>query len=171
MELYFQEKLSLNGKVEITDAEENVIYSGKRSLLTGKLILKDKDGKKLVTIFENTSLFGKIVAIFTGRTFVIKKGFKTVAKIKSKISFINQKFRVKKLDWDITGNFTALEYKIVKGEEPIAEIKRKKLVSLLEGYAIDIHDEEKVAEVLAVALVLNQILKDKKKNLVSKITN
>ena len=161
MELYFQEKLSLNGKVEITDADGNVVYSGKKNVLNGKLILKDKDGKKLVTIVEKGGLFGKC--------FVIKKGlFKTVAKVKKRISIVNQKFKVKKLNWDIKGDFVALEYKIVKGDEPIAEIKRKKLVSLLEGYSIDIHDEEKAPEVLAVALVLNQILKDKKKNLISK---
>lgn len=161
MELYFQEKLSLTGKVEITDEEGKVVYSGKRSLLNGKLVLKDQNGKKLVTIVEKGGLFGKC--------FVIKKGlFSTVAKVKKKISIINQNFKVKKLDWNIKGDFVAMEYKIVKGETPIAEIKRKKLISLLEGYAISIHDEEKVAEVVAVALVLNQILKDRKKSLISK---
>ena len=162
MELYFQEKLSLMGKVEITDEEGKVVYSGKRSFWTGKLVLKDQEGKKLVTIVETRGLFNK--------GFAIKKGmFKTVAKLKKKISFINQKFKVKKLDWDIKGDFVALEYKIMKDETPIAEIKRKKLVSLLEGYAINIHDEEKVAEVVAVSLVLNQILKERKKNLVGNI--
>ena len=161
MELYFQEKLSLTGKVEITDEEGKVVYSGKRSLLTGKLVLKDENGKKLVTIVEKGGLFGKC--------FVIKKGmFSTVAKVKKKLSLVNQKFRVKKLNWDIKGDFVAMEYKIVKDDTPIAEIKRKKLISLLEGYAINIHDETKVAEVVAVALVLNQILKDRKKSLISK---
>ena len=161
MELNFQEKLSLNGKVEITDAEGNVVFSGKKNIFNGKLVLKDKDGKKIVTIVEKGGLFGSC--------FVIKKGlFSTVAKVKKKLSIVNQKFKVKKLDWDIKGDFVALEYKIVKGETPIAEIKRKKLISLLEGYSIDIHEEDKAPEIVAVALILNQILKDRKKSLISK---
>ena len=162
MELYFKEKLSFSGKVEITDAEENVIYSGKKAFFTGNLTLRDKDGKKIITIIEKGGLFG--------RNFVIKKGFKKIAKMKQKISIINQKFRVKKLDWDIKGDFVAKEYKILKGETPIAEIKRKKLISLLEAYAIEIHSEEDAPVVLAVALVLNQILKDRKKELVNNLT-
>ena len=49
MELYFKEKLSLNGKVEITDADGNVLYSGKRSFWTGKLIMKDGEITKEFT--------------------------------------------------------------------------------------------------------------------------
>lgn len=162
MELYFKEKLSLRGKVEVTDQDGNVVYSGKRSLFTGNLTLKDKDGKKLITIVEKGGIFG--------RRFIIKSGmFKTVAVMKQKISLINQKFRVKKLDWDIKGNFTAKEYQILKGETPIAEIKRAKLVALLETYVIEIHSEEDAASIIAVALVLNQILGEKKSKIVGKV--
>lgn len=162
MELYFKEKLSLRGKVEVTDKDGNIVYSGKRAFFTGNLTLRDKDGKKLITILEKNGLFG--------RCFFIKKGFKTVAKMKKKISIVNQKFRVKKLDWDIKGDFVAKEYKIVKGEEAIAEIKRSKLVALLEQYVIDIHSEDDAPAIIAVALVLNQILGERKMNLVNKVT-
>ena len=161
MELYFQEKLSLNGKVVITDAEENPIYTGKKSMLgKGKLFLLNKEGKKVITILEYNGLFKK--------GFVIKKGRKKIAMLKKKFSIGNQKFSVKKLGWDITGNFLSKEYKITKGEEAIAEIKKTKLISLLEAYSIDVHNEDKVEEVLGVVLVLNKILGDKKKRLIKK---
>ena len=160
MELYFQEKLSLNGKVEITDAEGNVIYTGKKSAWSGKLILNDKDGNHVVTISEGQTIFNK--------GFTIKKGKKKIAKMKKKLSLIGQKMHIKSLDWDVKGNFVAKEYNITKGDEAIAEITRKKMVSLLEAYAINVHNDENVPEVLAVALVLNQILKNNKKKLLKK---
>ena len=160
MELYFQEKLSLKGKVDITDAEGNVVYTGKRSSWSGKLILKDAEGKKIVTIGQGQTIFTK--------GFYIKKGKKVVARMKQKFSLVNQKYKIKKLDWDVKGNFLAKEYTITKGDEAIAEITKKKLVSLLEAYSINIHDEEKVPEILGVVLILNQILKSKKLSLIKK---
>jgi len=160
MELYFQEKLSLNGKVDITDAEGNVIYTGKKGFWSSALTLKDSEGNKIVSVYERNGLFNK--------GFIIKKGKKTIAKMKKKLSLIGQKMHIKSLDWDVKGNFVAKEYTITKGDETIAEISRKKLVSLLEAYSINIHNDENVAEVLAVALVLNQILKSKKMKLIKK---
>jgi len=161
MELYFQEKLSLNGKVVITDAEENPIYTGKKGMFgKGKLFLLNKDGKKVITIIEKNGMFNK--------GFTIKKGNKKIAKLKKKFSIGNQKFSIAKLGWDITGNFLSKEYKITKGETAIAEIKKTKLVSLLEAYSIDVHEEDMVEEVLGTVLVLNKILGDKKKKLIKK---
>ena len=54
-------------------------------------------------------------------------------------------------------------------EEVIAEITKKKMVSLLEAYSINIHNDENLAEVLGVTLVLNQILKNGKKKLLKKL--
>ena len=161
MELFFKEKLSLNGKVEITDAEENVLYSGKESFWTGKLIMKDGEGNKLVTIKPGKTIFT--------RGFYIKQGFKTIGKMKQKISIVNQKFKVKKLDWDVKGDFLASEYTITKGDEVIAEVKKAKLIALLETYSINVTNDEDVANVVAVCLILNRILKSKKKNLANKV--
>ena len=161
MELYFKEKFSLNGKVEITDAEGNVLYSGKRGFWSGKLIMKDGEGKKLVTIKPGKTIFT--------RGFYIKQGFKTIGKMKQKISIVNQKFKVKKLDWEVKGNFLANEYTITKGDEVIAEVKKAKLVALLETYSINVTNDEDVANVVAVCLILNRILKSKKKKLANKV--
>ena len=157
MELYFQEKLSFKGKIDITDAEGNVIYTGKRSSWSGKLIMKDAEGKKIITIGEGQTIFTK--------GFYIKKGKKLVARMKRKFSLVNQKFKIKKLDWEVKGNFLSKEYTITKGDEVIADITKKKMVSLLEAYSININNEEMVPEVLGVVLILNQILKNKKMKL------
>ena len=162
MELYFKEKLSFRGKVEITDADGNVVYTGKKNLF-GKLILKDAEGKKLVTIKEGQTIFT--------RGFYIKDGFKTVAKLKRKLSIINQNFKIKKLDWIVKGNFLANEYTITKGDEMIAEIKKAKLIALLETYSITVPNDENVPNVVAISLILNQILKNKKGKLLKKVTH
>ena len=160
MELYFQEKFSFKDKVEITDADGNVIYTGKRGFFDSGLTLKDAEGNKVVTLIEYNGAFKKC--------FVIKKGKKKVAKMKKKLSLIGQKLHIKKLDWDVKGNFIAKEYTITKGDEVIAEITKKKMISLLEAYAININNDENVAEVLGVTLALNQILKKNKKKLLKK---
>lgn len=160
MELYFQEKMSFKGKVEITDAEGNVVYTAKRGFWDSGLTLKDAEGNKIVTVVEYNGLF---------KRFEIKKGRKKIAKMKKKLSLIGQKMHIKSLDWDVKGNFIAKEYTITKGEEVIAEITKKKMVSLLEAYSINIHNDENLAEVLGVTLVLNQILKNGKKKLLKKL--
>ena len=124
-----------------------------------KLLTNDDKGKKVAKIVEYDGLFKK--------GFDIKVGGKKIATVK-KMSLVNQKFSVKKLDWDITGNFVAKEYTIKKGEEIIATIKRDKLIAITEGYSVDItHDEDAIA-VVCVVLVLNSILRKKKGKLIKK---
>lgn len=160
MELYFQEKLSFKGKVEITDAEGKVIYTGKKGFWSGELILKNAEGKKVLAIGETAGLFNK--------RFVIHKKRKKIATMKKKLSIIGNKLHIKKLEWDVKGDFITREYTITKGSETIAQIKKKKLISLLEGYSIDVKNEAEVENVVAVCLVLNQILKNKKAKLLKK---
>ena len=158
MELFFQEKLSLNGKVVITDMEEKVVFTGKNSFNKKKTFLFDENKKKLATITYNNGLFNK--------GYLVKIGRKKVALIKKKLSLVNQNFKIKKLDWDVKGNFASKEYTISKGDETIAVIKRAKLVSLLEGYSVNITNDEDVVKVMCVALVLNKILHNKKMKLI-----
>lgn len=153
MQLFFQEKF-FSGKMVITDMEEKPIYTGKRSSWTGTIKLTDANKKKIATIIEKNGLFNK--------GFTIKIGRKKVAKIKRKLSLLNQKFHVKKLEWDITGNFVSKEYTIKKGEELIATIKRDKLISLTEGYTVDVTNPEDAVCVICVVLVLNTILRRQK---------
>ena len=162
MELFFQEKLSLNGKVVITDMNETPVYTGKNGVAfsASKTFLFDKDNKKIATILQGKTIFNSGYTIMVGK--------KKVAKMKQKISLVNQNFKVKGLDWDIKGNFTAREYTITKGDAVIAVIKRAKLISLLEGYNVNITNEEDAIVVMCIVLVLNKILAASKKSLLKK---
>ena len=160
MELFLQEKFSLNSKVVISDADKNPVFIGKKGFFSGKMKLIDATTKKkLATIIEKRSLF-------LGRRFIVKKGFKKLAKIKKKLSLVNQKFSIKNLGWDIKGNFTAKEYTITKGEELIATITRNHLIALFEGYRIEITNSDDAAIVVAIVMVLNKILGERKAKLI-----
>ena len=159
MQLFFEEKF-LSGKMVITDAEKNPVYTGKKGAWISGINLKDNEGKKVAKIVEYDGLFKK--------GFDIKVGGKKIATVKKKMSLVNQKFSVKKLDWDITGNFAAKEYTIKKGEEIIATIKRDKLIAITEGYSVDITHDEDAITVVCVVLVLNSILRKKKGKLIKK---
>ncbi len=163
MELFFQEKLSLNGKVVITDMEEQPVYSGKNGTFFNKrkTYLYDNDKKKIATIIEYNGLLNK--------GFEIRVKGKKLAKIKKKLSLVNQKFHVKKLGWDIKGNFTAKEYTITKGDATVAVIKRTNLVTVLEGYQVTITNPDDAIAVMCVVLVLNKILGAKKLDLLNKL--
>lgn len=162
MELFFQEKLSLNGKVIISDMNETPVYTAKNGVAftSHKTYLYDKDENKIATIIQNDSLFNS--------GYVIQIGKKKIAKLKKKLSLVNQKFHVKKLEWDIKGNVLASEYTITKGDAVIATVKRAKLVSLLEGYNINITNDEDAVNVVCMVLVLNRILGQNKKKLLKK---
>ena len=159
MQLFFEEKF-LSGKMVITDAEKNPVYTGKKGTWIAGINLKDNEGKKIAKIVEYDGLFKK--------GFDIKVGRKKIATVKKKMSLVNQKFSVKKLDWDITGNFVAKEYTIKKGDELIATIKRDKLIAITEGYSVDIVNDENAVAVVCVVLVLNSILRKKKGKLVKR---
>ena len=167
MELFFQEKFSLKGKVVVTDMNEKPVFVGERGVFFNdyKTYLYDAaaEGKKKVkiaTILQNDSLLNK--------GYTIKVGKKKVAKLKKKLSLVNQNFKVKGLNWDVKGNFIAREYTITKGDEVIAVIKRAKLLSLLEGYSVTITNDNDAVTVACVVLVLNRILNDKKNKLFKK---
>ena len=160
MQLFFQEKF-FTGKAVITDMEEKLVFTGKKSFWSDSLFLLDTENKKIAKIIERNNMFNK--------GFVIKEGGKKVAKIKKKLSLVNQKFHVNKLDWEITGNFLSKEYVIKKGEDVIATIKRNKLISLTEGYSVDITNDEDAARVMCVVLVLNKILSKNKGKLLQKV--
>ena len=158
MQLFFQEKF-LSGKMVITDMEEKPVYTGKKSFWSETINLFEGK-KKIAYIVERNGLFN--------RGFHIRVGRKHVARIQRKFSLLNQKFHVKKLEWDITGNFVSREYTIKKGEEIIATIKRDKLISLTEGYTVDVVNPEDAVCVICVVLVLNKILRKQKGKLLKK---
>lgn len=163
MELFVQEKLSLTGKVEIKDANDVVVFKGRNGTFFNKkkTYLYDANGKNVVTIVDG--------GFFT-RSFKIKKGKKTVAVMKQKLSLIKQNFKVSKLGWDVKGNLTFTEYHITNNGEKVADVTKKKLVSLLEAYSVDIAKEEDAAVAIAVVMIINKILGEKKGNLVKSVT-
>ncbi len=159
MQLFFQEKF-LSGKMVISDMEGNPVYTGKKHWFWGDIMLKDNNKKKIAKIKERSGMFNKGFHIYEGR--------KKVAQLKRKFSLVNQKFSVKKLNWEVTGNFIAKEYTVKKGEEVIATIKRNKLLAITEGYTVDVVDDANAVKVICIVLVLNTILGRNKKKLIKK---
>ena len=51
MQLFFEEKF-LSGKMVITDAEKNPVYTGKKGAWISGINLKDNEGKKVAKIVE-----------------------------------------------------------------------------------------------------------------------
>ena len=159
MQLFFQEKF-LSGKMVISDMEGKPVYSGKKHWFWADIILKDVNNKKIAKIKERSGAFNKGFHIYEGR--------KKVARLKRKLSLVNQKFSVSKLGWDVTGNFVSREYTVKNGNEVIATIKRNKLLSVTEGYTVDIVDDANAVKVICIVLVLNSILAKKKGKLFKK---
>lgn len=161
MELFIKEKLSLNGKVEIKDANDVVVFKGKNGSFFNKkkTYLYDTNGNKIVTIIGG--------GFFTP-TYTIKKGKKKVAVMKQKLSLLKQKFKVQKLDWEIEGNLLFTEYHITNNGEKVADITKKSLIALQEAYSVDIANDDDAAVVIAIVMIMNRTLQQKKGKLLKK---
>jgi uncharacterized protein YjdB len=101
MQLLVQEKVSLNGKVEVKDLNEKLVFKGKNASRK-KTFLYDAEGNKIITI--------KLGGFFTP-VYTIKKGKQKIAKMKQKLSLVSPKFNIKELGWEVKGNMT-FRYKI-----------------------------------------------------------
>lgn len=159
MQLLVQEKASLNGKVEVKDANEKIVFKGKNASRK-KTFLYDAEGNKIITI--------KLGGFFTP-VYTIKKGKQKIAKMTQKLSLVSPKFNIKELGWEVKGNMTFTEYHITHNGEKVADINKKSMVALLETYTVDIVNDADAAAVIAVVMVVNRILQQKKGNLVKSL--
>lgn len=146
MKLIIKQKIiSWFDSYNVYDEKGNIVYVVKGKLAWGhKFVIYDATGKELGCINE------KIITLLP--MFEIYEGKEKVGYIKQKLTFIKPKYVCDLGDYEIDGDFWALNYKIKKSGTPVASVN-KKFFSITDTYTIDCQKEDSFNILLIVVAI------------------
>jgi len=114
---------------QVFDAQQQVKYVVKGELLSRKhhLHVYDASGKhQLGTVKEKMIAFRPFFSFEANpKDFVVEVNGKKLGKIKSRQSVSKRKFEVTFNNWQIEGNFTGKNFKVMSGDNLIMEVSRE----------------------------------------------
>jgi uncharacterized protein YxjI len=84
-------------------------------------------------------------------------GEQQVAEIVKEFTFFRQQYTVEGLGWEVSGDFWAHDYEIVREDRPIVTI-HKEWMTWGDCYALDIADERDEVIALSVVLAIDSVL-------------
>lgn len=152
MKLYMKQKMfSLKQDFDVVDEDMNPIYhvEGKLFSLGRQLRIYDSQtNAELAFIKQKLMMLLQTMEIYRGE---VLQG--TVAK---KLSFLNPKFEIGHLGWQVEGNFFGYDYQITDDEGFLIATIRAKVWSFVDSFEIEIFDDEDfiVDPVMVLAVVL-----------------
>lgn len=158
MKFYIREKIfSMGDKFSIQDATGNDVFNvvGKVFSVGNKLRIYDMYNNELVYIEQKMFKFLPEYNIYLSGNLA--------ATVKKQFTFFSNKFDIDSNmgRLDIEGDFLAHDFSITKNSTTVATVS-KKWVSLSDTYEIDISEQENYAFILALVIVIDQVLHDKK---------
>ncbi len=132
------------------------IVRGKVFSIGDKLKLEDLNGNELFFIEQQVFRFLPEYYIYAGG--------QQVASVKKQLTFFTPKFVINSTygSYDIEGDIFGYDFQISKDGITVATIN-KKWFSFSDSYGIEIVDGEDHAFLLTLAIVIDQVLHDKKK--------
>lgn len=149
MRLLIDQKIfSLGDKLLIMDEYQNEMFYVEGEFLSfgKKLRVYDLSGFEVAFIRQE-------VFSFLTRFDVFVEGYQ-IADIVKEITFFKQKYTINGLDWQVEGDFFGHDYQIIEDNRVIAEL-HKEWLFMKDFYVLDIYDEDRVIEILAVCLAID----------------
>lgn len=131
------------------DKEEDAFFVDNKLISVGLQFKMMKDDKTLYDVKQKLALLPKYEVI---------ENSEVVATLNKKLTFIKDKMTIncKYGELIVNGNLFDRKYKIYKGNNEIADIK-KDLFKLTDGYTIDINFEDE-AFILTLIVIIDDIL-------------
>ncbi|NCA91963.1 hypothetical protein EOM82_01750 [bacterium] len=154
MQLFIKQKfISIGDKYNVTDANENTVFTVKSrviSPLLHKKYLLDASGRRLMTIQR------KIVDILPNYIIKDESGNK-IARIKRRFS-LRSNFMIigYNKDFSIKGDFFAWNYSLYQGNEQVGSIA-KKIIHLSDKYTLDIRYPEDAPFFTACVIAIDNL--------------
>ncbi len=150
---YFVKQIttSLGGEYEVYDSQNNLIY-----YIDGEIYPFVRN----YTIYKNQNeiVFEVKQKVWTWTpVFYMIKNDNIVFEVKKKITFPQHEYKVDALGWKVTGDLYSHNFKVVKDDVIIANIKREWL-TIKKYYEVDIFDENNLEYVLALIMMINMAL-------------
>ena len=148
--------MTLHRRIEITDAEENVLYRSETKFpsLHDKTDITDADGnfvahieRKFFTLHER-----HFITMADGTYFELSNELWHIVKDISNIEG---------LGWVLRGNIAGLNFQLYDKDESIIAVISQKLISLHDKYCVDIYKPEAEQIVVAILVTLQHMMKDR----------
>lgn len=152
MKLYIKQHIfSWGDKFSVYDKDGNEKYFVKGDVFTfGKhLHVFDTNDNEIATIDQK--LFSFLP------TYYVSVNGNEIAEVVKEISFFSNKYSVRGLDWDVTGNIFDHEYEVREGSFVVASVA-KEWFTWGDAYEIDIAPDADEVAALAVVLVIDACL-------------
>lgn len=147
----------LKDRYKVYDENKEVVYNMMSKLfsLSGKTKFIETATKRHIYTLNRKLI--RILPVY----YLSDPNGKRIAKIKKRLTIMNQKMTIESVDGDfeIRGNIFAYSFEIFKGEEQVVAV-RKKVISIGDSYEIVIFDEEKSEFYLALVLMLDKMFHD-----------
>ena len=148
--------MTLHHRIEITDAEENVVYRAETKFpsLHDKTELYDAAGrhiahmeKKLFTLHE--------------RHFITMDGGADFELSNELFHLIRDVTNIEGLGWQLQGNILGLNFELYDESGAIIAVISQKLFSLHDKYCVDIYRPEHEKTVAAILVTLQHMIRDR----------
>ena len=148
--------ISLHHKIEITDANENVVY---------------RANTKFPSIHDKTDIvdaFGNQVAHIEKKIFTLhERHFITMAD-GTRFELSNELFHIVKditniegLGWQLRGNIFGLNFELYDANGGVIAVVGQKMISIHDKYCVDIYRPECEKTVVAILITLQHMIKDR----------
>ena len=149
MKLMITQKLmSLRGRYQITDENDQVAYS-----ITGKYTIPKR--------YDISNPDGQIVAQLKSKvfdilpTYILYTDGQKIGRVKKKFTFFKPKFKIDCNGWNVEGNFLGWDYKIVDAAGNVVATISKEIFKLRDVYMMDIVNPEDALMVVMIVLSID----------------
>ena len=142
--------------IDITDADENVVYQANSKFLTihDKTYVTDAQGNQIAYIWKK---------IFTlhERHFVEMAGGTNFQISNELWHIVKDVTNIEELGWQLRGNIVGLNFELYDDEGGIIATISQKMISLHDKYCIDIYQPEHEKTCVAIMITLQHMIKDR----------
>lgn len=153
MILTFKERMSLFGRYEVTDENDETVFQVEGELaLLPRLTVYDAAGRELGQIKKEFSLFAP--------TFTIYLGGQAVGEIRKRITFFKPAFDLTMNGWRVEGNIWEFDYQLLDDGGRCVMTAHKKFLSWMDTYTLEIPDPRNALIALMVVLAIDLAKED-----------
>lgn len=146
---------TLHHKIDVTDAEENVVYRAQSRFLS----LRDK-----TDVFDHA---GNPVAHIERKIFTIRQRHYVTMADGTSFELANELLHlvravtnIEGLGWQLRGNILGLNFELYDRDGRIIAVIAQKMISLHDKYCIDVYRPEYEKVVVAILITLQHMIRD-----------
>ena len=147
---------TLHHHIDITDAEENVVYKSDSKVFSihDKTHITDMNGNEVAYIWR------KVFTLHERHFIEMADG--TSFQLSNEIwHLVKDITNIEGLGWQLRGNFVGLNFELYDENDEIIAVICQKIISLHDKYCIDLYKPEHEKTCVAILIALQHMMKDR----------